>query len=253
MATKITNVYVKNKAAGETSFTEVDSVYVGDTRVFQKAKWVAATTPEGIIPLKSLSNTVGQYGPYRSLCTQEEMDKVNTTCFGFLLTPVGLDGGLYVPYWDHDNDTGITIHIRSGNYNMTGSSSVSILHMDHIGDSSDKQYIYASNYIRKEGSALFSPTLTTTLYLKTYNGFTSSRRQDAYLINRVGPPFTINIWGVYVKYKYWGGTDTGRPYITVAVGPKFQDPPAGYPPQIVRSSRNGSGTALTGTSNLFVN
>ncbi len=253
MATKITNVYVKNRAAGETSFKEVDSVYAGSTRVFQKAKWVAATTPAGIIPLKSSSGTGGQYGPARSLCTQEEMDKVNSSCFGLLLTPVEFNGGLYVPYWNHDNDTGITIHIRSGNYDMAGSSSIEILHMDHMGDSSDKQCIYASNYIRKEGSALFSPTLTTTLYLKTYNGFTSSRQQDAYLINRVGSPFMLDIWGVYVKYNYWGGTDTGTPYITVAVGPKFQYPPAGYPPQIVRSSHNGSGTALTGTSNLYVN
>ena len=251
MATKITNVYVKNRAAGETSFTEVDSVYAGSTRVFEKAKWVAATTPAGIIPLKSLSNTVGQYGPYRSLCTQEQMDKVNSTCLGFLLTPVEYAVGLYVPDWVTDKE--ITIHIRSGDYNMTGSSSVETLHMDRLGDSSDKQYIYAHNYIRDEGSALFSPTLTTTLYLKTYNGFTSSRGQNAYLINRVGPPFMVNIWGVYVKYKYWDGTDTGCPYITVAVGPEYLYPPAGYPSQIVLSSRNGSGTALSGASNLYVN
>lgn len=250
MATKITSVYVKNRAVGETSFTEVDSVYAGSTRVFEKSKSSPATTPMGIIPLAAIPNaSEGQFGPYRTLFTQEQM-QATSAYYGFLLTPVQYKGGLYFPNVTYRNDIGyLTVyfnyyvgggHTSTKNYSIMSSGGIKL---DGFGE-----YNTFMRDIPAEGDTVFSPTLTNTLYRMSYTNYDSTLKQPAYLcnlssLNKGSLPYPV-VW-MEVLYKWVAGVNTNTPRIQVCTKP--------ISGKIVSERNSTAGIKYVGTSNLYVN
>lgn len=248
MATKITNVYVKNRAAGETSFTEVDSVYTGGTQVFKKNQWSITNTPMGIIPLKYVSDTYGSYGLCRSLFTQEEMDSDRNSWYGFLITPVKHKGSLYVPQVSNGRINFIyTIKMSNGWDNTSGS----YLYAESNNHESPVFGTYSiwKKDIPKEGGAIFSSSITDTLHQIYYNDFSPDRSewQYCYLVNLFkGRVFKDVAW-VQIPY-VWG---IGEHYEPGTINVVSKSSMQGY----VGSLRFGMncGIKLSGSSNLYVN
>ena len=216
MSTKITNVYVKNRAAGETSFKEVDSVYAGDTRVFGHI-YSTPTTPMGIIPLKRASSEMGPYGEFRTLYTQAEMDTTISTAWGFLITPVYAYGSYYVPnsldYYDY-----LTVSYKTG-YSI-GSFKIPGKGID------DSDWITTEKKYTPEGEALFAPTLFKTLYMPYCQNFSFETSQYCYLCNRDTIPLTIDAKWFRVPYKVLQGggpSDSFPKTIYVYVGIRDSD------------------------------
>lgn len=248
MATKITNVYVKNRAAGETSFTEVDSVYTGGTQVFKKNQWLITNAPKGIIPLKYVSDTYGSYGLYRSLFTQEEMDRDHNSWYGFLITPVKHNGNLYVPQVSNGRiNFTYTVKMSNGNTSTSGS----YLYEESNNHESPVFGTYSiwKKDIPKEGGAIFSSSITDTLYQIYYNDFNPdwSRWQYCYLVNLFkGRVFKDVMW-IQIPY-VWGIGAHYEPG-SISVVSKSNGPGT------VGSLRFGMncGIKLLETSNLYVN
>lgn len=229
MATKITNVYVKNRAAGETSFKEVDSVYAGGTRVFKKASAANTITPEGIIPLKYVSES--SYALY----TQDEIgSKYPPSCFGVLLTPVQYKGDLYEP----DTSSGwLKLEVYAGSNTTT--------HQLPIQGTSGPWHV-AYKEIPDQGGAIFAPTLSDTLYLIPFTNFSFNRVQHCYLCYASYPAL-----GADSSYNmvYANKTEQG-------LGPSVIRVITNYSPIIshkFKSVRESTGITLSGFSNLYVN
>lgn len=195
MATKITNVYVKNRAAGETSFKEVDSVYAGSTRVFG-AIYSTPTTPMGIIPLKYASSGTGPYGGFRTLYTQAEMDTNIDAPWGFLITPVYAYGSYYVPnsldYYDY-----LTVSYKVGS--SIGSFKIPGKGIDN------SNWITTEKEYTPEGAPLFMTTLTQTLYMPYCQNFSFETPQYCYLCNKTTSPLTMTAKWFRVPYKVLQG------------------------------------------------
>ena len=243
MATKITNVYVKNRAAGETSYTEVDSVYAGGTKVFGTI-YTTPVTPMGIIPLKRTSSDTGPYGGYRSLYTQTEMDTTISTAWGFLITPVYAYGSYYVPnsldYFDYLTVTYMDIQYTTYNFRIPG-----------LKSPRDGWIITEKRYT-PEGAALFAPTLTETLYMPYWQNFSFETSQYCYLCNRDSVPLTFSARWFKAPYKRLHSGTSGSSPETIDVYGGRQDSSLG-PGNLVKSQRAAEGRARTSTRKLFVN
>lgn len=244
MSTKITNVYVKNRAAGETSFKEVDSVYVGGTKVFGTI-YTTPVTPMGIIPLKNVTpSSAGPYGYQRSLYTQNEMDTIISTAWGFLITPVYAYGSYYVPnsldYFDYLTVTYKDIQYSTGSFRIPGLKSTG-----NGWITTEKKYI-------PEGTALFAPTLTETLYMPYWQNFSFETSQYCYLCNRDSVPITISAKWFKAPYKrlYGGSSGSSPETIDVYVGTPDTSLGTG---NLVKSQRAAEGRARTVTRKLYVN
>lgn len=259
MSTKITNVYVKNRAAGETSFKEVDSVYVGGTKVFEKAKGVAATTPEGVIPLRYSSSGTGPYGGYRSLYTSSEMRELPyTSCFGVLLMPIQYMGHIYVPMIQPVISGNPAYYLlRVGYSKGSGGIANAILKVKIYGSgASTSGWNITERDLINTGGSLYAPTLTTTLYKVYYDDFEADPDLGQYstLCNSQSP-IALNV--IYYEMEYArliSSTPTEAPStITVRSNSAATTSPAteGYP--LVYSKREGSGIKFSSTSNLYVN
>lgn len=264
MATKITNVYVKNRAAGETSFTEMDSVYVGGTRVFKKGEWTSTTTPQGVIPLKRVSSDTGPYGEYRSLFTEQEMMEIPylTDSFGVLLMPIQYRGHIYIPM-PQPVISGSPVYyiLRVGIYPSTDSTMEIKIYEPSASTSG---WVITEKALTDVGGALYAPTLTTTLYKVDHADFDTypDRGQSSILCNsqsRIAKPGVSNSKHIaYFEMEYTRfNSSTGEPapsIITVRSNVRTQisyPATAGYP--LVFSTRNGTGRYFPGISSLYVN
>lgn len=259
MATKITNVYVKNRAAGETSFKEVNSVDAGSTRVFEKAKNVAVTTPEGVIPLKYSSSGTGPYGGYRSLYTSSEMRELPySSCFGVLLMPIQYMGHIYVPEIQPViSGTPSYYLLRVGYNTRNGSIANAIAKVKIYGsEASTPDWDITEKNLTNAGGSLYAPTLTTTLYKVYYDDFADDpdRGQYSILCNKQSP-ITQNV--IYYEMEYVrlvSSTPTEAPStITVRSNSAATTSPATEKYPLVYSKRDGTGIKFSVTSNLFVN
>lgn len=136
------------------------------------------------------------------------MDTAISTAWGFLITPVYAYGSYYVPnsldYYDY-----LTVSYKAGSigsFKIPGGG---------IGDSN---WITTKKEYTPEGSALFMPTLTKTLYMPYWQNFSFETSQYCYLCNRETSPLTMTAKWFRVPYKLLqGGGPSGSSPKTIYV------------------------------------